>query len=130
MDNKEIVVLAGKKSTGGGDIIVGTSISSGQYMIIPKVAGKNNFFAYVDADDSYFGTAGRAVAAYRLDWISDTQVLSMKTGNTNVPPTTYTGGLHSAGYVETTTDSIKIKFPNTNSVGSLPDGTLIRYMVW
>ena len=120
------------KRSGGGtsDVITGTSVSAGNYMIIPKVAGKNNFFAYVDADDSYFGTAGRAIAAYRLAWISDTQVFSLKTGNTNVPPTAYTGGLQSAMYVETTTDSIKIKFPNTNSAGYLPDGMLIRYMVW
>jgi hypothetical protein len=120
------------KRSGGGtsDVITGTSVSAGNYMIIPKVAGKNNFFAYVDADDSYFGTAGRAIAAYRLAWISDTQVFYMKAGNANVPPTSYLGGLQAAAFVETTTDSIKIKFPNANTAGFLPDGTPIRYMIW
>ena len=126
------------KRSGGGtsDVITGTSVSAGSYMVIPKVAGKNNYFAYVDADSNYFGKIGRALFGWHIGWIAshdstpDTYSYSMKSGNTNVPPSVYSGGRHIAAFSEVTSDSYKLKFPNANTAGALPDGVTIKYLIW
>lgn len=114
---------------GGGDVASGTSVAVNNAMVIPKVAGKSNFCAYVDGDSAYV-TQGAAIMAMRLSWITNTGVYSMKISNPGTTPPQASGSTHSAGYVTETDDSISIKFPNSNTVGLLPDGTTVKYMWW
>ena len=114
---------------GGGDVASGTSVAVNRSMVIPKVAGKSNFFACVDGDSAYINE-GAALAAFRLAWLSATGVYSTKVTNPGITPPQVATIPHNAIYVTETVDSISIEFPNENTVGKLPNGTTVRYMWW
>jgi len=113
-------------SGGGGDY--GTSISSGNEMIIPKVDGKTSFAAFVEADSDDL-VNGRALFAFKLPFLSSDRIYSGKTSSTASPPTIQCGP-HVAIFVTETSSTVKVKFPNTNTVGSLPNGMTIHYCWW
>ena len=112
------------------DVAMGTATAVGSAMVIPKVDGKTNFFAYVDADENYFSAGGMAMWAMRLSWLSSTNVYSSKANGTAFPPASLQTGTHPSPYVTETTSSVTVKFPNSNTVGSLPNGTTVRYLLW
>ena len=116
--------------TGGGDVVVGTTVvTTGNKVVIPKVPGKQNFVAYVDATSEYFtGGSNRIFWMLRIEQIKPGYGLNTRSTNTNFPPTS-TNSYWDQAYFRTETDTaITYTFSNQNTMGFVPNGTTFVYM--
>ena len=114
---------------GGGDAVMGTTITTGNQVVIPKVPGYSNFLAYVNGDQAYTeGYGGKHLVSYRISWVFGARIANAKTSGTTWPPG-LTYGTMNTSFITETDDMITQNYTNNNTVGLVPAGTEIVY-IW